>query len=141
MYESKLYETYADADKAVERLHALGFGQDAISVVVNPDQLPDADKQMGNDGAAVGGALGAILAAAVAIGATGGAAAPLVAGPLVALLAGSAGVGLIGGSIFGGLLELGLQADDVRNALDHGGVLVAVKVASDDERAKVKAAL
>lgn len=141
MYESKLYDSYADADKAVGRLHAIGYENADISVIANPDQLPDADKEMGNDGAMIGGALGAILAAAVAIGATGGAAAPLVAGPLVALLAGSAGVGLVGGSIFGGLVELGLQADDVRNALDHGGVLIAVKLKSEGDREKVKGAL
>jgi hypothetical protein len=148
LLESKLYENYAGAEAAVDRLHALGYGTDSISVIVNPDKLPRPEDQMGKDGALIGGAtgglLGAIVAAGVAIAVTGGMAAPIVAGPLAAMLAsvaGGAGAGIVGGSIFGGLLELGMQADDVSNALDHGGVVVTVHLASDDERAKVKAAL
>jgi hypothetical protein len=138
-YVSKLYDNYADAEKAVDRLHAIGYADKDISVVTNPDALPDKEDQMGSDGAIIGGVLGAIVAAAVVVG-TGGTAA-LVAGPLVAVLAGSTAAGAVTGGIVGGLAELGFEADDVKNALDHGGVLVAVEPKSDAEQAQVRAAL
>lgn len=94
-------------------------------------------------GAAAGGIFGAILmgaAGAAMIAATQGAAAPVVAGPLVAALAGL-GAGAAGGSIIGGLMELGVEAQDWHAALLRGGVAIVVSLKSHDDRSAVGKAL
>lgn len=120
-------------------LQQLGYTQNDISVMMN-DQTRARDfaadtgtkaAEGAGVGAGIGGTLGAIVAALTAGGAivaTGGVAAPLVAGPLAAALAG-AGAGGLGGGLIGGLVGAGIpkeRAVQYETDLNTGGILVGV---------------
>ncbi len=156
-FESEIYYAPDSAAAAVDRLHALDYGQDEISVMMDDKTREQAFSSMvkakGSEGmaagATVGGILGAIVAgltatgSVVAIAGTAGAATPLVAGPLAAALAGL-GVGAAGGGIVGGLVGVGIgekRAKDYEKGLREGGVLVAVRPKSPEHREKVRRAL
>ena len=132
-----------DADKAVDDLQRLGYGINDISVIMNEGtRLRAFGAEKGSKGgegvavgAAAGGALGAVVAGLTATGsiatiaATGGAAAPLVVGPLAAALAGL-GIGAASGGILGGLVGLGIpevRAKEYQRDLDDGGILISVR--------------
>ncbi|HET9030103.1 MAG TPA: hypothetical protein VFN49_08000 [Candidatus Aquilonibacter sp.] len=106
-YESKLYASEAEAEQALHRLRAIGYDQQRVSLVFGESDLP-IDQNFTSDtsplaargtmggvgtlvGAATGGLIGALVAGATStalIIATGGAALPIVAGPVVAALGG-----------------------------------------------------
>jgi hypothetical protein len=158
-YEAKLYVDRSHADRALERLRALGYGQSEISLIVDERDLP-ADQSFESDssplaehggmgftgmsvGAAAGGLLGAAIATAASIATvalTAGAATPLVIGPLAAAFVGLE-AGAVSGVIVGGLLELGAEAEDWRVGLQNGGVVVVVALKSHADRAGVRKAL
>jgi len=142
-----MFNDRAAAERAVEDLHRLGYSQNDISVMIQDETIHKqfADKNVGNKageglgaGAAIGGILGAIIAgltatgSIIAVAATGGAAAPLVAGPLAAALAGL-GVGGLGGGIIGALVGAGIPEEKARayeQGLKRGGILVGVNADS-----------
>jgi hypothetical protein len=62
-------------------------------------------------------------------------------GPLAAALADAGAVGAVGGSIIGGLLELGVEAEDWRTCLRNGGIVVVVSLKSHADRKRVREAL
>lgn len=158
-YESKLYADRARAERTLDRLHAAGYDDDRISLIVSEADLP-VDRNFESDtspmaisggfgenggmlGAATGATIGALIAAASAatlIAATEGLAAPFVAGPLVATLAG-ASFGAVGGGIIGGLLELGAEADDWRIGVRNGGIAIVVALKSRADRTRVRRVL
>jgi len=156
-FETSLYSDYAPAERAVERLRALGYGPDDISVVTNEKTRDHALSALktakGSEGVAtgatVGGVLGAILAGLTATGSiaaiagTGGLAAPLVAGPLAAALAGL-GAGGVAGGLIGGLTGVGIgqkRAAEYEKGLAEGGILVAIRPRTEDQRDAVRRAL
>jgi hypothetical protein len=145
------------ADRAVDDLQRAGYGMNDISVMMTEDTRTKkfaAEKgTKAPEGAAaggiVGGAIGAILAAVTATGsivvlaATGGAAAPLVVGPLAAALAGL-GAGAISGGIVGGLIGLGIpevRAKEYEQRLRDGGILVGVRASMPVDAAKARTIL
>ena len=158
-YESKLYQNHAGAEEALQRLNAIGYDQHNISLVLAEADLP-IDQNFASDtspraargkmgdvgmlaGAATGGLIGALVGAATGaalVVGTGGVALPFVAGPIVAAL-GGLDVGLIGGTIVGGLLELGVEAEDWRTGLRNGGVGVIVSLKSHADQRVVRNAL
>jgi hypothetical protein len=88
----------------------------------------------------IGGTLGAIVGALTLTGAvgltaaTGGLAAPFVAGPVAAALA-SAGAGAAAGSVIGALVGAGVppeQRDRLEHGIKEGGIVVAVDAKDDD---------
>ena len=134
-----MFLTRDSAERAVDDLQGLGYGQGEISVMMSDqtrahqfavDTVVRSAEGAGG-GAGIGGTLGALVAlltAGGAIIATGGAAAPLVAGPMAAALVG-AGIGGIGGSLIGGLIGAGVSAERARvyeATLYTGGILLAV---------------
>ena len=152
-FEGGLYYDRDDAEDAVNRLHGLGYGQDDISVMAKDKeraaQFAESTGTKASTGAvtggAIGGALGAIVAGLTATGSiaaiagTGGAAAPLVVGPLAAALAGLGGGGLVGG-IIGGLVGAGIPEDKAREyeeGLNKGGMLIGVHP-RDEHRDQVR---
>ncbi len=158
-YESKLYEQRSQAAKALERLQALGYGHDRISLVVDerdlpPDQSFESDSSplaehggMGATGFAVGAAAGGVIGAAIAVASgiaivalTEGMATPFIVGPLASALVGLE-AGAVSGGIVGGLLELGVEAEDWRTGLRKGGIVVVVALKSHEDRATVRKAL
>ena len=138
-----VFRDRSDADAAVDDLQRLGYGINDITVMMNEGthlRAFGAERgSKGGDGVAVGaaagGALGAVVAGLTATGsiatiaATGGAATPIVIGPLAAALAGL-GVGAAGGGILGGLIGLGIpdvRAKEYERDLNDGGILITVR--------------
>ena len=142
-FEGGMYYDRASAEDAVGRLHGLGYDRDDISVLMNDKtrekEFAQATGSKASEGAvtgaAVGGGLGALVAGLTATGsiaaiaATGGAATPLVAGPLAAALAGL-GAGGIAGGLIGALVGAGIPEDrakEYQDGLNRGGMLVGVR--------------
>lgn len=96
-------------------------------------------------GGAIGTAVGATIAALVAIGTTlaiplTGGTILLVAGPLAAALAGG-GAGAVAGGLIGGLVGLGIPEENAtayHEALREGGVVIGVHPHSDDDASEIK---
>ena len=147
------------AETAVERLTALGYAREDVSVIMNEQTREThfgngdhADSAVAPDrggsiakgaagGGMLGGTIGAIVAAVVGTGAVGltvvtaGAAAPFIAGPIAAILA-AGGAGAAAGSIIGALVGAGMPEDDAKHvdeAVAAGNIVVSVK--ADDTRA------
>ena len=152
-WETGTFKDRSQAEDAVDRLHGWGYGKDDISVMMHDKtaQREFAEKTGTKStegalaGGAIGGALGAIVAGLTATGSiaaiagTGGAATPLVAGPLAAALAGLGGGGIVGGLV-GALVGAGIpehQAKQYENDLNDGGILLGV-TPRDDHRDQVR---
>lgn len=139
------------ANEAVERILALGYPREYISIMMSADTKEKTFGGAGEDradsvargvaeGGVIGGALGAIISAFTLTGAigatiaTGGAAAPFIAGPLAAALAGG-GAGAAAGGIIGGAIGAGLpheHAQTIEEDLETGGIVVVVDARDDD---------
>ena len=144
--------TFSDrpaAEAAVDRLTEQGFAQNDVSVVMNHetrtkhfgDDAANGSSDRGSSiakgaagGGMIGGTLGALVAAVVGTGAlgltvaTGGIAAPFIAGPLAAALA-AGGAGAAAGSVLGGLVGAGMPAHDakrVHDDVERGNIVVSV---------------
>jgi hypothetical protein len=149
---SGLFPDREEAERAIDALEDLGYAQNDISVVMTGstrerDFRGDAERTGAEDvhvaanvgvGASFGGTLGAIIAGVTATGAivaTGGMAAPIVAGPIAAILAG-AGAGGLAGGIIGALTAAGVpesRANEYESELERGGILVGVNARPGDE--------
>ena len=155
-YATGMYFDRAEAEYAVDRLNALGYTQDDISVMMDDKTREKAFAgEVGAKttegvatGAVAGGLLGAIVAGLAATGSvaavvgTGGVAAPIVIGPLAAALAGL-GVGGAAGGILGGLIGLGIgehRAKQYEQGLREGGILIAVRPKGENTE-KIREAL
>lgn len=152
-FEGGVYYDRNGAEDAVDRLHGMGYQPNDISVMSKDrDRAREFAEATGTKapegtvtGGVIGGALGAIIAGLTATGSiaaiagTGGAAAPLVAGPLAAALAGLGGGGLVGG-IIGALVGAGIPEDRAREyeeGLNKGGMLIGVHP-RDEHRDRVR---
>ena len=150
------------AETAVEKLSALGYGREDISIIMNDDTrsryfgsdtadtiaAPDRGASAAKGAAAggmLGGTIGAIVAAVVGTGAVGltvataGAAAPFIAGPIAAVLA-AGGAGAAAGSVLGGLVGAGFPEADAKRVdedVTNGSIVVSVK-ADDADAGKVR---
>lgn len=155
-YEAGLYRHRTEAEAAVERLNALGYIHDEISVMMDDKTREQAfagevgakTSEGVATGAIAGGLLGAIIGATAATGSvaviagTGGLAAPFIVGPAVGALAGL-GAGGAAGGIVGGLVGLGIgekRAKEYEKGLKEGGILIAVRPKSGNEE-KLREAL
>lgn len=133
-----------EAERTVEELEDLGYSRSEISVITNDSPSSRASTKeyhVGADagiGATYGGALGAILAGVAATGtivATGGAAAPIVVGPVAAALAGL-GAGGVAGGVIGALVGAGVPEDHAKRfekELQDGGMIIGVTAHAGDE--------
>ena len=156
-FETVLYDDDMAAESAVERLHALGYAREDISVMIDDKMRERAFAALTNSkgseglaaGAAIGGALGAIIAGMTATGSvaaivgTGGLATPLVVGPLASALAGL-GAGGVAGGVIGGLIGVGVgehRAKEYEKGLRDGGILIAIKPKAHHERDAIREAL
>lgn len=150
------------AEAAVDRLAELGYGQHDVSIVMNQstrakyfgDEAPHGATDRGSSiakgaagGGMIGGTIGALVAAVVGTGAlgitvaTGGIAAPFIAGPLAAALA-AGGAGAAAGSVLGGLVGAGVPADDAKRVdrdVEGGSIVVSVHVEDADTEAARRA--
>jgi hypothetical protein len=135
---SKLYDSYSQAQRAVEALEQAGFSSSEVSLISRyRDDNTLADEASGattgaTAGAVVGG--GAGLLAALGVIAIPGIGPLVAAGVLATTLVGAAGGSVVGGLI-GALTDYGLSEDDAHvysEAVRRGSSLVTVR--TDDDR-------
>jgi hypothetical protein len=135
---SRLFDHYADAQKAVLHLREAGVGEDDISIMANnadkwfaPDYAAGAGK-----GAAIGAGFGGVggLLAGLGLLAVPGLGPVVAAGWLAAAITGALAAGAAGGAI-GMLAEAGVAANDAdvyAESIRRGGTMVSAKVAEAD---------
>ena len=156
---SRLYDTYADAERAVTRLEGAGVPHSDISIVANNsdnwfgsrsgkvdrdrDGVDDRAEGAGTGagiGAGVGGAAGLLAGLGLlAIPGLG----PVVAAGWLASMAVGAAAGAATGGIVGALTEAGVSREDASRYAEgvrRGGTLVTAKV-PDQDRARLDALL
>jgi hypothetical protein len=153
---SRLYNSYPDAQAAINRLEAAGVKHGDISVLASnadewykdgkqgkPSTFPDRDLDRKDDraeaagtGAGVGAVAGGALGALTGLGllAIPGVGPVVAAGWLVATLTGAAAGGATGG-VLGALIQAGVgkdEADIYAEGLRRGGTVVSARVADAD---------
>jgi hypothetical protein len=143
---SRLFDDYADAQKAVLNLHEAGVDQADISIVANnadkwyaPDYAAGAEK-----GAAIGAGFGGFggLLAGLGLLAVPGLGPVVAAGWLAAAATGAVVAGAAGGAI-GMIAEAGVAVNDAEvyaESIRRGGSLVSARVEEAD-RARLEAVL
>jgi uncharacterized protein YjbJ (UPF0337 family) len=157
-YVTGLYDSPESANRAYEGLTSThGYGPDDISVLMSDDTRTKhfGDVKPGTElsggtkaaeglgkGAAIGGGVGAALAALFAIGTS--IAIPglgmVVAGPIAAALAG-AGAGGATGGIIGALIGAGIPEDRAREyerGINDGGILIGTRYRDADHAKKLE---
>jgi hypothetical protein len=156
---SRLYDRYADAERAVTRLEGAGVPHSDISIVANNSDnwygsgagKVDRDRDGVDDraeGAGTGAGIGAGLGGAAGLLAGLGLLAipglgPVVAGGWLASMAVGAAAGAATGGIVGALTEAGVSREDASRYAEgvrRGGTLVTAKV-PDQDRARLDALL
>jgi hypothetical protein len=155
---TRLYDGYADAERAVRRLEDAGISRSDVSIVANnsekwyrPGGKVDRDRDGVDDraeGAGVGAGIGAGLGGAagllvglglLAIPGLG----PVVAAGWLASTAVGAAAGAGTGGIIGALTQAGVSEDEASRYAEgvrRGGTLVSVR-ASEQDRARIEAML
>ncbi len=136
-----LFRDRESAEEAYRSLNSRGYGQDDVNLMMSDDTrkkyFTDDDSELGTKawegagkGAAIGGGVGATLAAIAAIGTT--LALPgiglLIAGPIAAALAGGGGGALTGGLI-GALVGHGIPEEHAKHyeqGIRDGGIVMGV---------------
>ncbi|RYF50997.1 MAG: hypothetical protein EOO38_04310 [Cytophagaceae bacterium] len=155
---SRLYDTYADAQRAVTGLEAAGVPHSDISIVANnSDNWYNTDGKKDRDGDGVddraesagkGAGIGAGLGGAAGLLAGLGLLAipglgPVVAAGWLAATAAGAAAGAATGGVIGALTEAGISEEDAHTYAEgvrRGGTLVTARVA-DSDRARFDAVL
>ena len=155
----RLYDNYADAERAVTRLEAAGVPHSDISIVANNSDnwygssggMVDRDRDGTDDraeGAGTGAGIGAGLGGAAGLLAGLGLLAipglgPVVAAGWLAATAVGAAAGAATGGIVGALTQAGVSKEDASRYAEgvrRGGTLVTARVA-DTDRARLDALL
>lgn len=156
---SRLYDNYADAERAVTRLESAGVPHSDISIVANNSDnwygsrsgKVDRDRDGVDDraeGAGTGAGIGAGLGGAAGLLAGLGLLAipglgPVVAAGWLASTAVGAAAGAATGGIIGALTEAGVSREDASRYAEgvrRGGTLVTARV-PDQDRARLDALL
>jgi hypothetical protein len=126
------FQTPDQANAAIDRLAAIGYGPNDITVVMSPQTRERLGLHDTLDGThvgrtATGGAVLGGLAAIVATAVTGGAALPIIAGALA---------GLAGGSAIGALVGAAgseQERKQIEKDVEGGAIIVAVQAKHEDE--------
>jgi len=137
-----MFETRAEAERAIERLKASGIGIESISVAMK-DQVEEADfsavtgaHDLSSEGAAAGAVSGAAVGTIVGLALVGstlvlpGVGTILVGGPLAAALTG-AGIGAASGGMLGALIGAGIpehEAEHYATGIEQGQIILAAQV-------------
>lgn len=143
---SRLFDDFADAQKAIHHLEEAGVPESDITVVANNSAKwfsPDLASAAGK-GAAVGAGFGGFggLLAGLGLLAVPGLGPAVAAGWLAATAAGAAAMGAAGG-VVGMLAEAGVATNEAElyaESIRRGGSLVSVR-ADDSDRARLEAIL
>lgn len=136
-----LFRDRESAERAYSKLGERGYGKDDVNLMMSDDTrkkyFADTNTEIGTKawedagkGAAIGGAVGATLAALAAIGTT--LALPglglLIAGPIAAAIAG-AGAGAMTGGLVGALVGYGVPEERAKlyeQGIKEGGIVMGV---------------
>ena len=136
-----LFRDRESAEGAYRSLSSRGYGKDDVNLMMSDDTrkkyFADDDSELGTKawedagkGAAIGGGVGATLAAIAAIGTT--LALPglglLIAGPIAAALAGG-GAGALTGGLIGALVGYGIPEETAKHydkGIREGGIVMGV---------------
>lgn len=136
-----LFRDRESAEGAYRSLSSRGYGKDDVNLLMSDDTrkkyFTDSDTELGTKawedagkGAAIGGGVGATLAAIAAIGTT--LALPglglLIAGPIAALFAGG-GAGALTGGLIGALVGHGIPEEHAKHydkGIRDGGIVMGV---------------
>ncbi len=140
-----LFDTTAEANAAIERLHMAGIDGNEVSVVAREGtDIHHVSEEAGHEhllsdagvttglvsGAAIGAAAGlALVGSSVLLPGLG---TFLIAGPLAAALTG-AGIGAASGGIIGGLTGVGVpesEAEHFSSGMERGKILVSARADS-----------
>jgi len=149
-----LFDSFQEAQSAVQELQSAGVSRDHISVVAHEGAAKGGHSHSAGD-AAAGAATGAVagagqgaviggltgLAASLAALAIPGVGPVLAMGPLAATLSGAT-IGAMGGGVIGGLTGLGVPDEDAgfyAEGVRRGGTLVTASV--PDEHVQTAAAI
>ncbi len=151
----RLYDNYADAERAVRRLEEAGVPHSDVSIVANnsdnwysPNRKVDRDRDGVDDraeGAGTGAGIGAGLGGAAGLLAGLGLLAipglgPVVAAGWLASTAVGAAAGAATGGIIGALTQAGVSREDASRYAEgvrRGGTLVSARV-SEADRARLE---
>jgi hypothetical protein len=148
-----IYKTTGQAERVVERLMALGFSSDDVSVLLpeahsskefaheKNTKAPEGTAAGVTTGGVIGGALG--LLAGVGALAIPGVGPFIAAGPVMAALAGL-GAGGAAGGLIGALVGMGIpefEAKRYEGQIKGGGVLLSVHCDTSAEISRAKEAL
>lgn len=143
-----LFKDRESAERAYRGLNDRGYGKDDVNLLMSDEtrkkHFADDDTELGTKawegagkGAAIGGGVGATLAAIAAIGTT--LALPgiglLVAGPIAAALAGG-GAGALTGGVVGALVGAGIPEEHAKHyekGLQEGGIVMGVNPRSPED--------
>ena len=144
-----LFRDRESAERAYGSISDRGYGKDDVNLMMSDDTRKkyfsdDEDTEFGTKawegagkGAAIGGGVGATLAAIAAIGTT--LALPgiglLIAGPIAAGLAGG-GAGALTGGLIGALVGHGIPEEQAKyydQGVREGGIVMGVQPRSDDD--------
>jgi uncharacterized membrane protein len=143
-----LFDTYDDAEHAVNELEGLGLTREQFSVIVRDavmrERMVGVDDQLTAESAgagAVGGtAIGGLVGLLSGLGASvvPGLGPVITAGTIITMFgttAAGAGIGAAAGGIIGALTQAGIPEEDAQvyaEGVRRGGILLTVEV--DDER-------
>ena len=143
-----LFRDRESAEGAYRSLSSRGYGKDDVNLLMSDDtrkkHFTEGDTELGTKawedagkGAAIGGGVGATLAAIAAIGTT--LALPglglLIAGPIAALLAGG-GAGALTGGLIGALVGHGIPEEHAKvydKGIRDGGIVMGVNPRSQED--------
>jgi len=143
-----LFTDRESAERAYGSLSSRGYGKDDVNLLMSEDTrkkyFTDDDSELGTKawedagkGAAIGGGVGATLAAIAAIGTT--LALPglglLIAGPIAAALAGG-GAGALTGGLIGALVGHGIPEEEAKRyeqGIKDGGIVMGVNPRNTDD--------
>ena len=130
-YQPQVYANRSQAEEAMRRLHELGYDNDHVSMIVGEKSLDEAEaERTGFLEAAMSAAVGASLVLLSGAG--------VVLGPLAVSIVG------VPAAAFGviiGLLDLGLEAEELHERLQRGHVALIVTLKSRGDRDSVRRAL
>jgi uncharacterized protein (TIGR02271 family) len=131
-----VFETRAQAERAIDALQRAGFRDDQIGVAARHADAPYGTTDLAGDEAGAGAATGAVTGGVIG-GLLGAAAAglipgigPVLAGGILAGVLGGAATGAVAGGLLGALVGLGIPEEEAtfyNEEFEAGRVIVTVK--------------
>ncbi|HSX24362.1 MAG TPA: hypothetical protein VLG69_00120 [Candidatus Andersenbacteria bacterium] len=137
-----LFETYAAAQAAIQKLEELGYSVHDMNVVA-PESVvkehPNEVVEGAGEGAAVGGLAGLLIGLSALV--VPGIGTIVATASILSSTAIGAGVGATAGGFIGALVELGIPEKEVRTyveAVREGGIMVTVPASTTNQESQIE---